>query len=61
MQKVVGVMGKYIPNKIRCKNCKHFKNFDKGIGICVLRSRMGIAFVKPNMQVEKCFEGRGAE
>lgn len=45
-------MGKYIPHKIRCKNCKHCKVVGAGVALCNIRE----AFVRPNMQIEKCFE-----
>jgi hypothetical protein len=49
--------GKYIPNKIRCKNCIHFKKTEaKNVGICNLRSCGCVIFVRPNMQIENCFE-----
>ena len=54
-------MGKYIPHKIRCKNCKHFEKLDKCTGICKSRFWGCTIFVRPNMQVENCFQKEGAE
>lgn len=53
-------MGDYIPNKIRCKNCKWFKSIDFGdktVGFCTGYGEPPL-FVRPNMQIGYgiCFE-----
>lgn len=52
-------MGEYIANKVRCKNCKHYKalNGQKHVGVCKVKSVCGATiFVRPHMQWEFCFE-----
>ncbi len=56
-------MGKYIPNKIRCKNCMHFEKLNFYSGICNkhTHSHNCTIFVRPNQQFNVCFQERGAE
>ncbi len=54
-------MSKPIPNKIRCKHCKHFVKQGVGIGICFLHSYKGVIFVRPNQQIKNCFVKGGAQ
>lgn len=52
-------MGEYIANKVRCKNCKHYKplNGQKHVGVCKQNSVCGTTILtRPNKQIEFCFE-----